>query len=178
MSEDAGAAQDPGAESVDDGQGSAGPGSDSSDTGSTEQASGGDTGGGLLSAAGDLLDSVVSTVADEAGGVVLDPISDVVHGAEGVVDAGRALYDAATGDSQGAEHQLHNLVADGFESIPGHELGWDAMAGLGWAIDGSQNEVKTWEEGGAEQFRDGVGADPEHESAPSLWPEEPEVQEA
>ena len=102
----------------------------------------------------------------------------MLHEFEAAGDAGRAIGAALAGNEQVAGHELHNLVADGFEALPGHELAWDGLAGLGYAVDGAQNEVKVWGEGGANQFRDGVGADPEQEAQPFQLPGEPEVPEA
>ena len=133
--------------------------------------------GDLLSAAGDLLDTVVTTGAEEVGGVVFGVGNDVLHAVATVADAGRALGHELAGDSAGATHELSNLVADGFEAIPGHELAWDGLAGMGHAIDGPQNQVKMWDDGGRDQFRDGVGADPEHD-VPLQMPGEPEIPQA
>jgi hypothetical protein len=133
---------------------------------------------GILGAADDLLDTVVTTAAEETGGVALDLGNDVLHAGAAVGDGIRAVGDAVTGDGNAATHELKNLVADGFEAIPGHELAWDGFAGLGHAIDGPQSDAKVWGDGGANQFREGVGADPEHEAQPFPLPGEPEIQEA
>ena len=50
--------------------------------------------------------------------------------------------------------------------------------GLGRAIDGSQGEEKMWGDGGADQFRQGLGADPEQELLPSQLPGQPGITEA
>jgi hypothetical protein len=133
--------------------------------------------GGILGVAGDLLDSV-TTAAAEAGGAVLDLGNDFLHEGAAVGDGVRAAGDAVTGDGNAATHELKNLVADGFEALPGHELAWDGLAELGHAIDGPQSDAKVWGDGGANQFREGVGADPEHEAQPFQLPGEPEIQEA
>ena len=134
--------------------------------------------GGVLGAAGDLIGTVVTTAAEEAGGVVLDLGNDLLHEATAIGDGIRAVGDAVTGDGNAATHELQNLEADGFEAIPGHELAWDGLAGLGHAIDGPQSDAKVWGDGGANQFREGVGADPEQEFNPIHLAGEPEVPEA
>jgi hypothetical protein len=132
---------------------------------------------GIVGVAEDLLDTV-TTAAAEAGGVVLDLGSDYLHEGVALGDGVRAVGDAVTGDGNAATHELKNLVADGFEAIPGHELAWDGLAELGHAIDGPQSDAKVWGDGGANQFREGVGADPEHEFNPIPPPGGAEVQEA
>jgi hypothetical protein len=134
--------------------------------------------GGILGTAGDLLDTVVTTAVEETGGVALDLDNDLLHEGEVIGDGIRAVGDAVTGDGNAAANELQNLVADGFEAIPGHELAWDGLAGLGHAIDGPQSDAKVWGDGGANQFREGVGADPEQEAQPFQLPGEPEVPEA
>ena len=133
---------------------------------------------GILGAAEDLLDTVVTTAAEETGGVALDLGNDVMHGAAAIGDGVRAVGDAVAGDGNAAAHELQNLVADGFEAMPAHELAWDGFAGLGQAIDGPQSDAKMWGDGGANQFREGVGADPEQEVNLTDLAGEPEVPEA
>jgi len=135
-------------------------------------------GGGILDAAGDLLDTVVSTAAEEAGGVTFGLGNDLLHAVEAVGDGVRAVADEVSGDGNAASHELNNLAADGFEAIPGHELAWDGLMGLGRAIDGPQGEEKMWDAGGADQFRQDMGADPEQELLPSQLPGQPEITEA
>ena len=134
--------------------------------------------GGILGAAGDLLDTAVTTAAEEAGGVTFGLGNDLLHAVEAIGDGVRAVADEVSGDGKAASHELNNLVADGFEAIPGHELAWDGLMGLGRAIDGPQGEEKMWGDGGADQFRQGLGADPEQELLPSQLPGQPEITEA
>ena len=78
--------------------------------------------GGILGAAGDLLDTAVTTAAEEAGGVTFGLGNDLLHAVEAIGDGVRAVADEVSGDGKAASHELDNLVADGFEAIPGHEL--------------------------------------------------------
>jgi hypothetical protein len=134
--------------------------------------------GGVLAEVGEAAADVVWDAAKEAGGTALGlAIVNPLHAVEAIADVARAGKDEITGHGDAAHHDLQNAVADGFQALPFHELAWDGLAGLGQAVDGPNNQMHLWESGGAEQFREGVGADPEGEGHIPL-PGEPENTEA
>jgi hypothetical protein len=109
---------------------------------------------GLLSMGGDLIDDV----AKDLTGV--GEVETVVNAGHTIADLGEAAYHGITGDTTAAGHDLSNAVADGFNTVPFHDVAWDGLMTLGRAIDGDGNHDPMWDQGGEDAFRDAVGATP------------------
>jgi len=138
----------------------------SEDASGATQPQGGSVLDGLMSMGGDLVDNV----AKDLTGV--GEVETVVNAGRTVMDLGQAAYHGITGDTTAAGHDLGNAVADGFNTVPFHDVAWDGLMTLGRAIDGDGNHDPMWDQGGQDAFRDAVGGTPQDHSStlPSLDP--------